>query len=186
MRGKVVFFSWNPETSLPTLPLSSRTGNEIDVQTINFILPTRLNLGIQHGRYKHGGRWVAGIFEVNLAFYWFIVHSYTVYGQFCCSVTCTFARSFNEHPNSYLHTLICYTFDRRSSKFPAEHLSLLLEWFTPFLSPSFLLSSSLSVQYFAQRLFFKHKYCRVVPIHSHLYWNLKREPLGWIQSSRLW
>ena len=62
-----------------------------------------------------------------------------------------------------------------SSKFPAEHLSLLLEWFTPFLSPLFLLSSSLSVKYFGQRLLFKRKYCRVVPIHSHLYWNLKRE-----------
>ena len=62
-----------------------------------------------------------------------------------------------------------------SSKFPAEHLSLLLEWFTPFLSPLFLLSLSLSVQYFGQRLLFKRKYCRVVPIHSHLYWNLKRQ-----------
>ena len=59
---------------------------------------------------------------------------------YCCSMRCTFSRSFNEHPNSSsLHTLICNTFDRRSSKFPAEHLSLLLEWFTPFLSPLFLL-----------------------------------------------
>ena len=66
-------------------------------------------------------------------------------------------------------------FPTLSSKFPAEHLSLLLEWFTPFLSPLFLLSSSLSAQYFGQRLFFKRKYCRVVTIHSHLYWNLKRE-----------
>ena len=44
---------------------------------------------------------------------------------------CTFARSFNEHPNSLsLRTLICNTL-RRSTKFPAEHLSHLL----PFLSP---------------------------------------------------
>ena len=45
-------FSWNPET-------------------INFTLPTQLILGIQQGRYKHGGQPVAGIlnFEVNLAFY---------------------------------------------------------------------------------------------------------------------
>ena len=34
-----------------------------------FILPTRLILGIRRGRYKQRGRRVAGIFEVNLAFY---------------------------------------------------------------------------------------------------------------------
>ena len=32
-----------------------------------------------------------------------------------------------------------------------------------------------SIQYFGQQLLFKHKYCRVVPIHSHLYCNLKCE-----------
>ena len=32
-----------------------------------------------------------------------------------------------------------------------------------------------SVQYFGQQLLFKRKYCRVVPIYSHLYWNLKCE-----------
>ena len=32
-----------------------------------------------------------------------------------------------------------------------------------------------SIQYFCQQLLFKHKYCRVVPIHSHLYCNLKCE-----------
>ena len=32
-----------------------------------------------------------------------------------------------------------------------------------------------SATYFGQQLLFKRKYCRVVPIHSHLYWNLKRE-----------
>ena len=108
-----------------------------------FILPTRPILGIRRGRYKHGGRRVAGIFEVNLAFYWFnIVHIYTVYGHYCCSVRCTFARSFNGHPNSWsLRTLICNTCNGRSSKFPAEHLFLLLKWLTPFLSSLFLLYS---------------------------------------------
>ena len=32
-----------------------------------------------------------------------------------------------------------------------------------------------SAKYFGQQLLFKRKYCRVVPIHSHLYWNSKRE-----------
>ena len=32
-----------------------------------------------------------------------------------------------------------------------------------------------SVQYLGQQLSFKHKYHRVVPIHGHVYWNLKRE-----------
>ena len=109
-----------------------------------FILPTRLILGILRGRYKHGRRRVEGIFEVNLAFYWFIVQSYTVYGHFCCSVRCTFAGSFNENPNSQsLRTLICNTFDRRSSKFPTEYLSLLLKWFNHFLLSLFLLHSIL-------------------------------------------
>ena len=44
----------------------------------------------------------------------------------------------SEQPLSWLkslRTLICNTlyFHRRSSKFPAEHLALLLEWFKPFL-----------------------------------------------------
>ena len=149
------FLSRNPETSLSTLPPSSGTRKEIDetwrgrhVRRIYamckpFILPTRPILGIRRGRYKHGGRRVAGIFEVNLAFYWFnIVHIYTVYGHYCCSVRCTFARSFNGHPNSWsLRTLICNTCNERSSKFPAEHLFLLLKWLTPFLSSLFLLYS---------------------------------------------
>ena len=40
---------------------------------IPFILPTRQILGIRRERYRHGGRRVAGIFEVNFVFYFFIV-----------------------------------------------------------------------------------------------------------------
>ena len=67
-------------------------------------------------------------------------------------------------------------FRRRSSKFPAEHLSLLLEWFTPFF-----ISIILPVQYFGLA-FIKRKHHGVEPIHgpwssisktSHL--KLKRE-----------
>ena len=32
-----------------------------------------------------------------------------------------------------------------------------------------------SVEYFGQQLLFKRKYRRVVPIHGHVYWHLKRE-----------
>ena len=54
--------------------------------------------------------------------------------RFLVEVHCTFAKSFNEHPNSLsLGTLICNTFIGSHPNFlPAEHLSLLLEWFTPF------------------------------------------------------
>ena len=68
-------------------------------------------------------------------------------------------------------------FHRRSSKFPAEHLSLLLEWFT-----SFLIAIILPVQYSESAAFIKRKPRGVVPVHgpwspisetSHL--KLKRE-----------
>ena len=51
----------------------TRNTCETHVMCKPFILPTRLILRIRRGRYKHGGPRVAGIFEVNLAFYWFIV-----------------------------------------------------------------------------------------------------------------
>ena len=58
-----------------------------------------------------------------------------------------------------------------SSKFPAEHLFLLLEWFTPFLSPLILLQSILvSSSYLS---------VNIVVLYSHLYWNLKRE-VSWL------
>ena len=68
-------------------------------------------------------------------------------------------------------------FHRRSSKFPAEHLSLLLEWFTPFFITIILRYSILGRQ-----LSFKRERCGVVPVQgprsrisktSHL--KLKRE-----------
>ena len=165
MSSRKQYFPGNPETWLPTLPLSSRTGNEIDetwrgthvrrmLCVDHLFYQTRLILGIRRGRYnmeddevnlafywciEHSSLRTAAVvrrlwtqqpsvqslllFSENLAFYWFIEHSYTVYGHFCCSVRCIFARSFNEHPNSEsLRTLICNTFDRRTSKFPAEHI----------------------------------------------------------------
>ena len=112
----------------------TRNTRERHVVCKPFILPTEQILGIRRGRYRHGGRRVA----------WYIWSEPCVLLIYCCSVRCTFARSFNEHSNSQsLCTLICNTFDRRSSKFPAQHLSLLLEWFSPFLSPLFLLLSIL-------------------------------------------
>ena len=51
-------------------------------------------------------------------------------------------------------------FHRRSSKFPAEHLSLLLEWFTPFF-----ISIILPEQYFGLA-FIKCKHRGVVPVHG--------------------
>ena len=67
----------------------------------------------------------------------------------------------------------------------AQSVYLGLEYFHPnFLQNIFLCCWNVyslfiaiipSVQYFGQQLLFKCKYCRVVPIHSHLYWNLKRE-----------
>ena len=82
------------------------------------------------------------------------------------------------------------SFHRRSSKFPAEHLPLLLKWFTPFVislctdfpppctqatfyrhnSFEFFLYSILG-----QQLLFKRKHRCVVPIHGHVYRKLKRE-----------
>ena len=53
----------------------------------------------------------------------------------------------------------------RSSRFHAEHLSFLWWWFTPFLSPLFLLYSVLG-----QPLLFKCKHR--VPIHGHMYGKL--------------
>ena len=52
-------------------------------------------------------------------------------------------------------------FHRRSSKFPAEHLSLLLEWFTPFYRHN---SSWYSI--LGQQLSFKCKHRGVVTIHG--------------------
>ena len=83
------FFSWNPETSLLNLPLSNGTGNGID-ETWQETHVRRM-LCVNHLFYQiawfcaFGGRGrykIAGMFEVNLAFYWFIVHSYTEYGHF--------------------------------------------------------------------------------------------------------
>ena len=62
-----------------------------------------------------------------------------------------------------------YWFAILSSKFPAEHLFLLLEWFTstPFLSPLILLQSILVSSFYLS--------VNIVVLYSHLYWNLKRE-----------
>ena len=116
-------------------------------------------LCVNHLFYQLGLFWAFGVEDTNkeddeLQVYlkWtlhsidlIIVHSYTVYGHFCCSVRCTFAGRFNKLRTAFksLRTLICNTFDRGSYKFPAEHLSLLLEWFTPFLTLLFLLYSIL-------------------------------------------
>ena len=58
-----------------------------------------------------------------------------------------------------------------ASKFPAEHLSLLLEWFTPFCIAIIPVLYSI----FGQQLLFKGKHGRVVPIHGHVCRKLKGE-----------
>ena len=89
--------------------------------------------------------------------------------------------SFNEHPNSWsLRTLNCNTFDRRSYKFPAEHLSLLLEWFTPFLSLLFLLYSILVSSFY---LSVNIDVLYQVTVTCIEFWSVKS--LGQIKSSRL-
>ena len=76
--------------------------------------------------------------------------------RFLVKVHCTFARSFNEHPNSLsLRILICNTFIE-------GHPNDLL----PLLSPEFFLYSILG-----QQLLFKRKHRRV-PIHGHMYGKL--------------
>ena len=40
---------------------------------------------------------------------------------------------------------------------------------------SLFIAIILPVQYFGQQLLFKRKYRRVVRIHGHVYWNLKRD-----------
>ena len=147
-----------------------------------FILPTRLILRIRRGRYKHGGRRVAGIFEVNLAFYWFIatqLHSVRSILSFSeMHIRQKFQRTSEQLS---LRTLICNTFDRRSSKFPAEHLSLLLEWFTPLLSPLFLLHSILASSFYLS--------VNIVVLYQFTVtcieiWSVRSIDL--INSSRLW
>ena len=68
-----------------------------------------------------------------------------------------------------------------SSKFPAEHFSLWLEWFTPFLSPLFLLYSILvSSFYLIVNIVVLYQFT-VTCIEI---WSVRS--LGWIKSSRLW
>ena len=103
-------------------------------------------MGIRRGRYQQGGRRVAGIFEVNLAFYWFIVYSVQ------SLVVQWDAHSPEVSMNLIRTAKVCVpwfaSFHKRSSKFPAEHLSLLRNDLLPFSSPLFLRYSI-----FCQQLF---------------------------------
>ena len=68
-----------------------------------------------------------------------------------------------------------------SSKFPAEHLSLLLEWFTPFLLPLFLLYSIFVSSFYSS--------INIVVLYQFTVtciaiWSVRS--LGRIMSSRLW
>ena len=103
-------------------------------------------------------------------------------------MNCTFARSFNEHPNSLsLRTLICNTFIEGHPNFPQNIFSLLLEWLTPgfyrhksctvFWVSSFHLSVNIVVLY--QFTVPGHVY-RKLRIKS---WSVKS--LGWKKGSRL-
>ena len=68
-----------------------------------------------------------------------------------------------------------------SSKFPAEHLSLLLEWFTPFLLPLFLLYSILvSSFYLSINIVVLYQFT----VTCIAIWSVRS--LGRIKSSRLW
>ena len=68
-----------------------------------------------------------------------------------------------------------------SSKFPTEHVSLLLEWFTPFLSPLFLLYSILvSSFYLSVNIVVLYQFT-VTCIEI---WSVRS--LGRIKSSRVW
>jgi len=97
--------------------------------------------------YQHGGRRVAGIFICK-------VTEPCILLIYCTQCAVTFVVQWdahspdvsmnldNEHPNSFQGTqtfksayLKLPYFHSRSSKSSAEHRSLLLEWFTPFLSP---------------------------------------------------
>ena len=105
-----------------------------------------------------------------------------VYGHFCCSVRCTFAGRFNKLRTAFksLRTLICNTFDRRSYKFPGEHLSLLLEWFTPFLTLLFLLYSILVSSFYLSVNIFVFRPWSMVTCNE--IWSVRS--LGRIKSSR--
>ena len=91
---------------------------------------------------------------------------------------CTFARSFNEHPNSLsLRTLICNTFIEGHPNFLQNTFFCCWNDLLPFYRQKFLLYSILG-----QQLSFKRKHRGVVPIDgpwsrksktSHL--KLKRE-----------
>ena len=99
----------------------------------------------QYAVFKH----LCSFFSKKLASYSSI--SYTP--RFLVEEHCTFARSFNEHPNSLsLRTLICNTL-RRSTKFPAN-IFLIYSLFyrhnsscTVFWVSSFHLSVNLAVLY---------------------------------------
>ena len=120
------FFPRNPETSLPSVTLVqwngerdwrdlTRNTRERNVMCIPFILPTRQILGIRRERYRHGGRRVAGLFEVNLVFCWFIVvqwdaHSPEVSMNIRTAQVCIpwFAiLSIEGHPNFLQNIFLC-------------------------------------------------------------------------------
>ena len=102
--------------------------------------------------------------------------SYTL--RFLVVVHCTFARRFNESPNSLsLRTLICNTIIEGHPNFLQNIFLCCWNDLLPFLSPYFFLYSILG-----QQFPFKHKHRGVVPVHgpwsrfsktSHL--KLKRE-----------
>ena len=169
--GSRFLFSPEPRDFVTNVTLVQRNGErdwrdltrntrERHVMCIPFILPTRQILGIRRGRYRHGGRRVAGMFEVNLVFYWFIVVQWGVPSPEV-SMNIRTAKvwapwfailSIEGHPNS------CRT-----------------SFFVVGMIYSLLIAIIPSAEYFGQQLLFKRKYRRVVPIHGHLHWHLKRE-----------
>ena len=124
--GSRFFFS-RPRDFVTHLTLVERNGEqdwrdrtrntcERHVMCKPFILLTRQILGIQRGRYKHGGRRVAGIFVVNLVFYWFIVVQWDAHSPEVSmnirtakvSVPWFAILSIEGHPNFLQNIFLCY------------------------------------------------------------------------------
>ena len=76
---------------------------------------------------------------------------------------------------------ICQKFQWTSEQLKSVYLDTFIQiscrtsFFVVEMIYSLFITINLSAKYFGQQLLFKRKYCRVVPIHNHLYWNLKRE-----------
>ena len=88
--------------------------------------------------------------------------------RFLVEVHCTFAKSFNEHPNSLsLRTLICNTFIEGHPNLLQNIFPCCWNDFLPFYR-----HNSFCTVFWVSSFYLERKHRRVVPIHSHMYQKL--------------